>query len=403
MEINANDFIKISYRGGVSVYFHRDLASHFHRKFGHKNRTRQFPYFKNLVEFLRQNPTIKVFFTEAAEAKSYMSDKLGLLVNIDAYIEFCERIETKTEGRAQAFFGQHIDSSVLLSPEVKKEIIASSSESEIIERISNFDEVERAELTEKLKERGLIILPNVDIRDLPDDVFSFQLKSAVSNASKRQIILSTYKYAQIETLKRHCAFLRRSLDKNEMFIQNWIDAKIDSNGSPADLSEVELNRVKKSRCLIFGLEFINHKREGSASQKRFDILTRTSEGRNEYVLIELKSPSGSVFTVDEEVNENGGKSTSYSFSGDIARAIPQITHYKGLLKEATQTEWQRYGLVKGEVVKSIILVGTRVGDSVWNEHFSSLKHGLSSSLEIMTHTDLIDKLEATIKNLEENL
>jgi hypothetical protein len=162
--------------------------------------------------------------------------------------------------------------------------------------------------------------------------------------------------------------------------------------------------LKRSRCLIFGLEFVNHKREVAASQKRFDILTRVADGRNEYVLIELKSPCGSVFNVKTETNNNGGKSTTYSLSDDIARALPQIAGYKGLLQDASNVEWQKIGYARGEIVKSIVLVGTRPGnDLVWDDNYRHLRNGLSSSIEIMTYTDLLEKLDATIKNLEENL
>jgi len=88
---------------------------------------------------------------------------------------------------------------------------------------------------------------------------------------------------RIQTLKEYKQFLIDNLDKNESFIQSWLD---EENG-----------KYRKQRCLIFGIEFIDHKREGELDRKRFDILTRASLSSNEYVIIELKSPKNDVFKI----------------------------------------------------------------------------------------------------------
>lgn len=197
---------------------------------------------------------------------------------------------------------------------------------------------------------------------------------------------------KISTLKSYKTFLEDNLDKNESFIQSWLD---EQDG-----------KYRKQRCLIFGLEFIDHKREGELSRKRFDILTRSALNQNEYVVIELKSPCDDIFKIVSNRTTNDGESVEYHLSSELSRAIPQILRYKSKLESSPvdDDDLRRIGVEKGPVRKCIILLGTRKRDDpIWEDHFKSLKENLSNNLDIWTYTDLIEKLEITIKNLEENL
>jgi|GEM_PF-3770835 len=195
---------------------------------------------------------------------------------------------------------------------------------------------------------------------------------------------------RLNTIKGYRDFIKNNLDKNETFFQNWLD---EENG-----------KFRHQRCLIFGLEFIDHKMEGELSRKRFDLLTRSSLSKNEYVIIEMKSPNEDVFKV-LTLSTNQGESVEYHLSPAISRAIPQILRYRSKLQTISEDDddLRRIGIKKGNVAKCIILIGQRKTDPIWNDHFNSLKASLSSNLEIWTYTDIIDKLEIVIKNLEENL
>lgn len=194
--------------------------------------------------------------------------------------------------------------------------------------------------------------------------------------------------SRLELLKKYRKFLNDNLDKNETFIQNWLD---ENEG-----------KYRKERCVIFGLEYINHKREGELSRKRFDILTTTNELSREYVIMELKSPTDEVFKIVEKDNGNGGKATEYHLSDGLSRSIPQILHYKRLYDQKSDgdDDLQRIGTRSGRVIKCVIVVGQKHDDPVWKEHFYSLTENLSG-IEIWTYTYLIEKLDAVIKNLEE--
>ncbi|MFZ1789194.1 MAG: Shedu anti-phage system protein SduA domain-containing protein [Saprospiraceae bacterium] len=197
---------------------------------------------------------------------------------------------------------------------------------------------------------------------------------------------------RIQALKEYREFLIQNLSENETFIQNWLDE--------------DSGKYRKQRCLIFGLEFIDHKREGQLSSKRFDILTRSSVHQNEYAIIELKSPKDEIFKIKEVENSNGGTSVEYHLSPELSRAIPQILRYKSKFDSTAvdDDDLRRIGIEKGTIKKCIILLGVRhFDDSIWENHFSSLKSNLSNTLEIWTYSDLIEKLEVTLMNLEENL
>lgn len=393
-------YLRRSYRKHVVVFFDESLCKIFHAKFNHtKKRTRQFLYSKNLLEFLVLNPNIMLHFTEREKHAPFVVKGNNYFVNINSYIDFCKKISSSTEGRAQAFFGQHINYEDVMPTELRSKVLNSATLDELLPVLEQMDESSITRLHKLLSTKNGIKNGTESMEG-----FATHIKNSAKSSRKRTILNAEYPKIQLETLKEYKQFLLNNLDKNETFIQNWVDGKIDHDGNKISGTPEEIARLRKSRCLIFGLEFINHKREGAASQKRFDILTRMADGRNEYVLIELKSPSGKVFDVREEANRNGGKSTTYSLSDDISRALPQIASYKGLLRDASNVEWQQIGYSPGEVVKSIILVGTRPkNDLVWDDNYMHLKNGLSSTIEIMTYTDLLERLDATIQNLAENL
>ncbi len=292
------------------------------------------------------------------------------------------------------------------SEDERVEIINSATEEEIIEKIKNFSVDQKQSFLNNLKTIEGVKLPSADLKNISDEDFLKGFSNVLNDPIKRNIVVANYANVQLKTLEEHKNFLEANLDKNESFIQNWIDGKIDNEGSDIQISDDERKRLQKSRCLIFGLEFIDHKREGQASSNRFDVLTRLAEDKNEYVLIELKSPNAEVFKIVEEENKNNGRSTEYHLSGDIARAIPQILRYRDNLegKPEEDEDWQRIGVPKGKIAKCIILIGIRkIEDPLWESHFSSIKRNLCSTLEIMTYSDLIKKIETTMTNLNNNL
>lgn len=176
---------------------------------------------------------------------------------------------------------------------------------------------------------------------------------------------------------------------SETDVQNWIDQ--------------DDHKFRQERCMIFGLEFIDHKREGGASGNRYDLLTRIGSETEERVLIELKSPSDDIFNIKNTETINDIKK-EYSISNSLARAIPQILEYKKTLedKNAGDPELEKIGELSDiKINKCIIVIGSKKSDPRWLNNLREFRNSLNSNLEIWTYTDLFNKIDSTIKNLEQ--
>ena len=177
-------------------------------------------------------------------------------------------------------------------------------------------------------------------------------------------------------------------DASETEVQNWLDE--------------DNHKYRQQRCMIFGLEYIDFQREGSVSSKRFDVLTRVGSKYIDHVLIELKSPSDNMFDIDmsDTINYPTGQ---YRINEPLARAIPQILEYKSILedKSAGDPDLERLGInTKAYIGKCIIVIGKHSDDARWMQNRKNFVKSLGSTLEIWTYTELLDKLNSTIENLE---
>ena len=396
--VDLTKFIYLAtYKGDKNIQFDFDI-----RKEGNHSRN-TFKSYKTLLYFLEKNPSKKIYITKT-QTEDFYEDYNILILNLEEYQKFCLALGKNGQNKAQAFFARKLRN---YSEDEKIEIIKNATEEQIIENIKSFSIQQKESFLEKLKSVIDLQLPVEDFSQLTDQDFLNGLVSVLQNPQKRSLLVSNYTAVQVSVLESHKDFLEKNLHQEEKFIQNWIDGNIDNDGNDMDnISEEEQKQIKKSRCLIFGLEFINHKREGVVNSKRFDILTCLSEKESEYVLIELKSPSADVFRVKSMVNKNGGHSCEYYLSEGVSRAIPQILRYRDNLesKNSDDEDWLRIGLPKKEIAKCIILIGTRKNDDpLWESHFSSIRRNFSNSLEIMTYSDLITKIDTTIANLKNNL
>lgn len=191
-------------------------------------------------------------------------------------------------------------------------------------------------------------------------------------------------------LKKYKNKLQEFIDNNasETDVQNWLDE--------------DGHKYRQQRCLIFGLEYIDFQREGSVSSKKFDLLTRIGSKDVDHVLIELKSPADDIFEVSQSYSTNSPTS-AYQIHRHLARAIPQILEYKSMLeaKPAGDAELEKIG-IKGKVNigKCVIVIGKHRDDARWKQNRDNLVRSLGSTLEIWTYSELHNKLESTIDNLE---
>ena len=359
-------------------------------QFGYKNKQTRFPFSEALKGFLKKHPKIKIYLTNKGTVKDFIQYKYNWLVNIESFSRFCNDIGyyRSDSRRIEAFFGKHISiANLSVSEEDKKKFLKSNvTEKDLLFSIKNLN----TESKKTLLKAMLSIKDDDDsstLEPLNQDDFFEIFSKFLKDKKTQNNFLNKLPEVQLNILEDLLEFVRSNLDKNETFFQNWIDE--------------EKGKYRKTRCMIFGLEYVNPLREGEImGRKRFDILA--TQNRENHILIELKSPTADIFEIKEKNNPNGGKSTTYNLSKDLARAIPQILSYKKWYQEMTYEKIEEIGLSeKKSVSDCIIIIGKNQHNEVWKRNFQDLKENLK--VKILTYDDLIQKMENTIKNLKENL
>lgn len=347
-----------------------------------------FPFFWALCDFLDEYTNTNIYLTNKEEVKGFEYHHPDILVNIVNLIEFCNSLRySKNKGQIKAFFGQHLTlSNVKYTEEERAKFIKENfTEKDFLHTIRSLSKDSQKRIIDTIiKLKGDT---DNSSRIISSDNFIKIFADFLDDNLIQNSVLQNLPLLQINTLRTLKNFVEENLDKNETFFSDWIDE--------------DKGKYRRQRCLIFGIEYIDPKREGEINgRKRFDILA-TQNGEN-HILIELKSPKAEIFKIDENENHNNGYTTSYMLSKDISRAIPQILGYKKWYGQLNAENIQKLGIKKKKKVsKCIIVIGHREDDEVWKENFESLKNSLS--IEIWTYNDLVDKMENTIKNLEENL
>lgn len=382
MNFNPNNFREVNYDNS-KIYF--DKSYSFHEHFKHKQKTKKFPFYRNILKFLEETTRTKIYFTLNEEVKTFQQIDDGFLLNMPAYLSFCRTIASRTGGRLKAFLGQNVDLLKITATEAEKSdfIKANANEKNILDAIKSLPEDVQLNISESLSTNSTTqIEPSTEISS---EEFVTTFVKFLTDKDAQNVIYSNLPKIQIDILKSHKIFLESNLDKDESFIQNWLD---EDNG-----------KHRKQRCLIFGIEYVDPKREGEFMRKRFDILAE--QNLDNHILIELKSPCAEIFEIKENPNANDGVTTEYHLSRDLARAVPQILGYKKWYESARPEEIQALGIEKRRINKCIIVLGTRKKDVVWKQNFHDLKSSLN--IELYTYTDLIDRLVNTIKNLEQSL
>jgi hypothetical protein len=356
-----------------------------------KNNVTRFKFSNALQSFANANKNLFIYLTNSDEVKNFKLYGNDWLLNIEDFVKFCEDIGSskKDERRVAAFFGQHISpASMNLSATEKLEFLNSNvSEDDLITHIRNLPNESRKGLIEALMSISSSGQASSEEPSVNTGEFIEVLSALLKDQNFQQALLNAVPQVQINVLEELKTFVHSNLTQNETFFQNWLD---EDNG-----------KYRKKRSLIFGIEYVDPLREGEImGRKRFDILA--TQNRESHILIELKSPTAAIFEIDERGNLNGGRTTSYKMSPELSRAIPQVLGYKRWYGEMNAETIQGLGLnEKKHVSECIVVIGERVDDDVWKANFKDLQANLS--VRIWTYTDLIDRMENTIRNLKENL
>ena len=386
------DFSKFTYqkiyKGLKTLHFDFDI-----KEFTQHTKS-TFKSYHSLINYLTSFPEKSIYLTQT-QVEDFFEYDNKIVINIQKYQEYCKALGQNGQNRAQAFFARKIRH---YSEEEHQEIVNKSSQEQIIHWLNSLSEEARGSFLKKVSANSNENNIKMDTNNITSEDFSKILSSVLSDPAKQEILVSNYSKIQIDVLESHKLFIANNLDKNEVFIQHWIDAEINNEGITLSLNDEDKKRLQRSRRLIFGLEFTSHEREVLDSGQRMDILARINPEKNkrEYTLFELKAPSAKIFeSIDTELK----------LSERISRAIPQVLDYKEDFenKKDGDADLARRHLPAGKIVKCIILIGTKNDNERANKIFRGLKDNFSNLIEIWTYTDLINRLETTINNLKENL
>lgn len=217
------------------------------------------------------------------------------------------------------------------------------------------------------------------LTDIKNKLSPSQIEEIISSKEGVEIINNKLPKIRIDLLEKLVEDLSNLLDKGEKDVQGWID------------------KDPNNRCLIFGLEFVDYKRETQFGNSQFDVLSDISG--TEHVIIELKSPNKEVFNIIEKKLKNGIKN-EYILSSDLSEAIPQVIKYFREYERENSETFIKNGTKQKKVPKAIILIGrNKKDDPVWQENYCDLRSRISG-IEILTYDHLIEKLENQIKNLK---
>jgi Shedu protein SduA, C-terminal len=384
-KINKDSFEELELTSRIFMDF--DLQTHFNYSY----KQTRFQFSDALRKFLNENPRISIYFTNNTEVTDFVQYENDWLVNIDDYVRFCNEIGYyRTDPRrVEAYFGQHISiANLSVSDEEKIEFLKTSvNDKDLLIGIKNLPSKSRKALIDAMFEIDSSEETEESNSIISDSEFIEIFTKFLTNKKIQNSFFAKIPEIQIKVLEDLKVFIENNLDKSETFIQNWID---EENG-----------KYRSTRCMIFGIEYVDPIREGEImGRKRFDILA--TQNLENHVLIELKSPTAEIFDIKEKENQNGGKSTAFNLSKDISRAIPQILGYKKWYESMSSEKVEELGLSeKKRVSDCIIVIGQRKDSKVWKENFQNLKDNIR--IKIWTYNDLIDRMSNTIRNLKENL
>ena len=235
-----------------------DLQKHFNYAY----KQTRFQFSDALKIFLRENPRIYIYLTDSKDVKDFIQYGNDWLVNVNDYINFCNEIGyyRTSPRRVEAYFGQHISiANLSVSDDDKIEFLKTSvSDKDLLIGIKNLPKESKKSLVDAMFN---IKESNDDNKDsiISTEEFIELFTKFLTNKKIQNSFFSKIPEVQIKVLDDLKKFIEDNLDKNEAFIQEWLD---EENG-----------KYRSTRCMIFGVEYVDPIREGEImGRKRFDIL-----------------------------------------------------------------------------------------------------------------------------------
>lgn len=410
-----------------------ELAFDFDLKELTGRNSKTFDDYASLLYFLLNHPEKKIYIT-LTQTDDFYEDDTKLVINLKPYQEFCKKIGQSGKNRTQAFLAQKVKS---YSEDEKRQIIASSTNEDILERVKAFTALEKQDFIGKLANTGIAL----STKDFQVDVSRGFSVANVSESEILEIIKNLDPAIRSNVLKslqelqgENDTLLITDQNKKQIFEQilkqDYSDEfwKLLGNSNPglADklaAGQLQIKRKKVIDTLKTRLEGDFPETQGDESWQKWiydnnwlfgvnyqkpierqkinitgampDYLFPTLDGFAD--VLEIKLPS---FEVIEEDSSHPG---SWVWSKHSNYAIGQVVNYLGeidRLRLEIEAAIERVYKIKFSLIKprAFILIGkSDTWDQIKKEGLRKLNHSLHG-IELLTYLDLVKRGEAFIES-----
>jgi len=389
--MNKENFDKIFYKDGACLFF--DKSSDFKTLFNHKLRTRKFPYYKNILQFLEENKEISLFFTRDEATKPFQKIDEGFIINIDAYLDFCTTISTRTSGRLKAFLGQNISlKNATISDAEKDDFIKTNATGKnILDAFAKFDLQTQQEILTNLKS----LYEPADANSVPRGAKAIEIvRQVLSSKGDKDEIFGLF--------KEHYPKLDQKILAYKL-VQARKTALAEFKMSLSDPAKKERDYwypfLEKNRWM-FGLSYFVLLDDSRIDlQNTADYLFESEDGFID--IIEIKHPH-----VDFWQKDSSGSYSKYRDflqpSNELKGAITQSINYIFQVeKKFNDSDWQREHSCQTPVKPTcMIILGRSDGWALEEKTSFRLLNDSLHGIEIITFDHLYKRAEKILSTLE---
>lgn len=374
------DFSRFTYSrryADKQVLFDFSLTGHT----GHRGK--KFKGFISLKTFLKRNPDRAIYLT-LDQVQGFCEEGEKIIVNLKAYQEFWQTIAQNSENRFQAFLAQNLKH---FSDEDKKQVIAGSTEQEIVESIKP-EILEQLRLTKvpEVVERDQVIVVNDQnkkhiLGEILNRGYSNEFWELLSNQepqltdSLSAARLHIYRRHIVEELKQRLSIGTFSETSGDDSWQKWI----------------------YKHNWLFGINYQEpiEKAKINITGVMPDYIFPTLDGFVD--ILEIKLPSEEVVEADSSHSGSWVWSTKSNYAiGQVVNYLCEIDRLRLEIERQIDTVYRK----KVSVLKprAFILIGQ---SNNWTPDKKDGLRKLNDSLhgiEILTYSDLSKRGEALVES-----
>lgn len=314
--VDYKKFTPRKYENGIVLNFDFNLRI----VTGHNKKV--FDSYGSLITFLKKNPTKNIYIT-LDQTDDLLEDGDNLVTNLHKYQDFCGNLGKNGENRAQAFFARRVKH---FSEDEKKEMVANSTDKEILGWIKNLDEEGKKRFSEMLKD-----IDGIEVVKFSTKEESEKITFLLDLIRKEGLTEEHIKKVLSDARKDVLTDFRRLLEE-ESYWEDYYEKYQDSIKSTGE--EAVFHYFLKENDWILGLnvdikfikDFTDEVSVGNPDTDNSGNPKTDMMGLSDYTtLIEFKTPSTNFFTAKKSSKSRAG---TWSFSEDFIEGVSQCLAQK---------------------------------------------------------------------------